>query len=709
MVIPKLDGEISLDGRITEPAWEQANKVGLIQNQPNYGQPVSEQTEVYIGYSDEYLFAACKCYDSRKPTIASFKRDYLGQDTDWFEIILDTFNDNENVVVFAVTPSGSRTDLAVYNDAAGDSPIDSGWNTYWDAEVNLNDRGYFLEMRIPLSSLRFESKKGKVEMGLTVLRHISRTNELATYPAIRPDWNLSFFKASQAQDVTFEDLNRQKLFRITPYLLGGVGRQHTLDGTSNTYHKNTDPIYDAGLDAKYGITSNLTLDLTVNTDFAQVEADNQQVNVSRFPLFFPEKRNFFLERSSNFAFNFGGPNRLFYSRRIGLHEGEQVRILGGARLVGRTGPWDIGVLNMQTGRNSGLGLASENFGVARLRRRVINPNSYAGGILTSRIGADGTYNISYGLDGIFRVAGDTYLSLKWAQTFDDKATGSSLLEPARLQAFWERRSQRGFTYRFRFDRAGNLYNPAMGFEMREDYFHFGDRLGYGWFPGESSFLQRHSITLNADAYFRNSDRSLETLELIPAWDFVTNSGHNLTFSWYIADEKIPQPFDLSDEVTIPADRYTYNHAVISYSMPGGWPVRLGTVARIGGLYAGTGYSMALSPTWNASRYLRLSGTYERIRVDFPGPGRLFNSNIGRLRVALTPTVKYSLQAFVQYGSLSDNLAANIRFRYNPRDGTDLYIVYNEALNTDRFAYNPARPLSQARTLMVKYTYTFNMK
>lgn len=710
VVIPKIEGSIKLDGQIDEAAWEQAKKVQLIQNSPNYGSLPSEKTETYIGYTDDYIYAACKCYDRQSPSISTFKRDYTGSDTDWFELILDTFNDNENVIIFAVTPSGSRTDAAVYNDATGDSPLDAGWSTYWDVEVERNGEGFFVEMRVPISSLRFQKKNGAVSMGMTLMRIHARTNEFSTYPAIRPDWPLSILKASQAQDVVFENLQSKREFRLTPYLLSGVTKEQKLHSSGTSYQPVTDAVYDAGLDIKYGLSSNLTLDVTLNTDFAQVEADNQQVNVSRFPLFFPEKRTFFLERSSNFAFGFGGPNRLFYSRRIGLQNGEQVRILGGSRLVGRSGPWDIGVLSMQTARDSELGLASENFGVARFRRQMINPHSYGGGILATRLGMDGSYNIAYGLDGIFRVFGEDYFSFKWAQTFDHQASANyGILAPARVQLLWERRSLRGFNYALQFDRAGNLYNPAMGFEMREDYFHFGDRIAYGWVPEESSFLQRHSLSMGVNAYYRNSDHALETLEITPSWDFVSNTGHKLSIGGYFGVEKFSQSLTLSDEVTLAPGRYAYEHGVISYNMPGGWPLRLGVVSRIGELYSGTGFLLALSPTWNASRYLRLSGTYERLYLDYPGPGRIFESHIGRIRAEITPNVKYSLQSFVQYGSLSDNLAANIRFRYNPREGIDLYLVYNEAVNTNRFDYSPIRPLSQARTLLVKYTHALNFK
>ena len=272
-------------------------------------------------------------------------------------------------------------------------------------------------------------------MGLTLWRFLAREQEFDLFPVFPADWGgYSHFKVSQARTVVFEDLQPETPLRITPYALGGAGQESVLNDAETAYDRQADPTYDAGLDIKYGLTSNFTLDLTLNTDFAQFEADNQQVNLTRFPLIFPEKRRFFLERASTFSFGFGRPNRLFYSRRIGLFQGRQVRILGGARVVGRTGPWDVGVLNMQTAREPEIGpggqaLPSENFGVARLQREVINEDSQVGGILTSRLGRDGSYNVAYGLDGLFRLKGEQHLGAKWAQALLSSAAQETSLAP----------------------------------------------------------------------------------------------------------------------------------------------------------------------------------------------------------------------------------------------------------------------------------------
>jgi hypothetical protein len=718
MVIPKTERPITLDGRIGQTEWKDARRLSLVQRFSEFGAQPGLKTEILITHTAEAVYLACRCYDPQSPSIVSFERDQIGGSMDGLVMLLDTFNDEENGVGFVTTPAGTRTDLAIFNDASGATPaswFDGSWNTYWDVEVRRSEQGWFAEMRIPASSLRFETDEGRVMMGLSAWRWVARKNEMYVFPAISMDQGShGMWKPSQAWDVEFNGLESEPPLRVTPYLLGGASQEATLNDAETAYERRTDPTYDVGLDVKYGLTSNFTLDLTVNTDFAQVEADDQQVNLTRFPLFFPEKRRFFLERASNFSFGFGPTNRLFYSRRIGLSQGQQVRILGGARVVGRSGPWDVGILSMQTAREPEIGpggeaLPSENFGVARIQREVLNEDSNVGGIVTSRIGRDGTYNVAYGLDGLVRIEGQQYVTAKWAQTFQDGAPSElASLDPARLHLQWEDRAYDGFNYSLRYDRAGRRYEPGVGLELREDYFRFGDRIGYGWIPDDGSPLQRHRLNLEAETYFRNADGTLQTLELGPEWTMATNTGHSLTLEASRRVEDLRRSFPLGDEAEVPAGRYGWQAGEVSYGMPSAWDLRTGLELTGGGFYDGWRATAQVSPTWNASRYLRLSGFYQLNRIGFPDRGQRFTAHVGRLRVEVTPSVEYSVAGFIQYNSARGVAVGNVRFRYNPRQGTDLYLVYNERLNTDRgVGAGPRLPLSGRRALLLKYTYTFN--
>jgi len=463
LVLQRVNGPVNLDGMSDEDAWKGINPVPLVMQIPNTGNPPSEKTEALIAFDDDYLYLAGRLYDKEPSKIlaTSKQRDYLEGNTDWFGLIVDTFNDKENGMGFFTTPTGLRLDALIFNDAEGLLPLNISWNTFWDVAVIQNDQGWFVEMRIPLSSLRFQEQEGRVTMGLIVWRYIARKFEVVMFPLIDPKYGFwSSWKVSRASEIVLEGVRSRRPLYITPYGLAGYSQAYDLNDAETAYLYSDEPKFEAGLDIKYGLSSYLTLDLTANTDFAQVEADDQQVNLTRFSLFFPEKRLFFQERNSTFDFNYGEPNRLFYSRRIGLYEEEAVRIYGGARLVGRVGGWDLGFLDMQTAPLEGEeSLPSENFGVFRVRRRVFNPNSYIGSMITSRIGVDGSYNAAYGLDGIFRVSEDDYLLFNWAQTFENgKENDPASLDPARIRVSWERRTRKGLGFNLCYSRAGSDYN-----------------------------------------------------------------------------------------------------------------------------------------------------------------------------------------------------------------------------------------------------------
>jgi hypothetical protein len=708
-IISRLNGPVKLDGLSEEPAWEGIEPLSVVMHSPNFLDEPTERTEILVAYDDDFLYVAGRLYDSEPSKIqcTSKKRDDLKPNNDWFGIVIDTFNDKENALVFFTTPSGLRLDMSVFNDAQGELPINTDWNTYWDVKAERNKKGWFVEMRIPLSSLQFQDKDGSCIMGLISWRWIARKNESVVFPAIPPNWGgFSLFKPSQAQEVVFQGIHKKRPLYVAPYVLGGFGHSYELNDAETAYDRTDDPAHEAGLDIKYGLANNLTLDVTVNTDFAQVEADDEQVNLTRFSLFFPEKRLFFQERSSTFDFNLGGPNSLFYSRRIGIYEGQSVRIYGGARLVGRVGPWDLGFLNMQTAAVEDL--PSENFGVLRVRRQVLNPYSYLGGIITSRIGVDNTYNIAYGLDGIFRLFGNDYLSFKWAQTFENgQENNLDSLNQARIGVNWERRYLKGLGYDFSFSRVGSTFNPGMGFQMRENYTRFGDRLLYGWSPGEKSSLLRHHVFLDGFLLLENTSGSMESAQIGPGWEFETKSGAFGNFAFKMYWEDVPEEFELSDDAEVPVGKYSFYGLNATYITPMTRLFFTQNTLEVGAFYDGWRLSLSVSPWWSISSSLELSGMYQFNRVVFPDRDQQFTAHIARLRLLAMLSIKFSATAFIQYNSASNTVITNIRIRYNPREGNDFYFVYNEGINTNRYGQIPIPPSTSNRAVMIKYSYTFN--
>ncbi|MFQ5570392.1 MAG: DUF5916 domain-containing protein [Rhodothermales bacterium] len=722
--LPRLESPVVLDGRSDEAAWEAIEPLPLTMHQPVFEGEPTEQTEIRVAYDDNYIYVAGRLYDTEEAGIRtnSLYRDrYSGDDI--LAIVLDTFNDNENALWFFTSPAGVRFDMAVSNDAVfgGGGPfggvVNASWNTFWDVATAQNEQGWFAEMRIPFSSLGFQDIDGRVEMGLITYRLIARKNERVTYPAIPPNWSMAFGKPSVAQDVVLEGVYSQKPLYVTPYVLGGVDRAAQLNDAETAFIHSEDVTREAGLDVKYNLTSNLTLDLTLNTDFAQAEADDQQVNLTRFSLFFPEKRQFFQQRAGIFDFSIGGRDRLFHSRRIGLSGGEPVRLLGGTRLVGRLGGWDLGLIDMQTARSDHL--PSENFGVLRVRRNVFNENSYAGAMVTSRIGDDGSYNVAYGLDGTFRMTGDEYLLVQWTQTFEDerfKNNTFDALEAGLVRVQWQRRRQRGFNYSNSVTWSGDDYTPGMGFVTRNGFTRLGSRVAYDWYPGGTSALRRLSPSLTSSVFFRNEDlggekslnRAIESVSLRHSWSLELKSGDNLSLGTQMQVEDLDHALSFPEDTNVPAGRYTFYGLSGSLRLHNGRLLRANINVNAGTFYDGERLQLGLSPTWNASRFLELSGEYQANFVRFPDRDQHFDVHIVRLRVQAALNTKVSTNLFLQYNNAGDIVTANARFRYNFREGNDLWIVYNHGLNTNRHRDDPVLPLTDNRILLVKYTHTFGL-
>ena len=695
--LERLRGPIELDGRMDEAAWEAIAPLPLTMYFPTFGGTPAEYTEIRVGYDDRYLYASGRFYDSDPDGIRinSLYRDRWNGD-DAFAIYVDAFNDNQNAKWFGVTPSAMRFDLLVADDGA---TLNGSWDAFWDAETVVTDEGWFAEVRIPFSSLGFQvDGDGSAVMGLTVTRLVSRTGERVTFPAIDPQF--PFRQPSAAQDVRVRDVQVDRPAYITPYALTGVERQAVPVelGAQRTYSN------EMGLDLRYQLSSNLTLDVTANTDFAQVEADDQQVNLDRFPLFFPEKRRFFQEGSGLFDFVMGGGTRLFHSRRIGLNDlNEPVPVLGGARLVGRIGEWDVGALNMQT-RSLGE-LPTENFGVARLRRRVLNAYSTLGGMVTTRV-RDGEERVSTGLDAVLRLFGDHYLTTRWAGSFG--AEGGSVADQSRVYALWERRATRGLWYQTTLTYSGPDFRPELGFTPRADVRRLNAIANYYVFTDDHGYFRRVWPGFLAFSTFRNGDGSLQSGQYAAWVQWETKDGGGGWLEPKLFVEDVLAPFQIGQEVVIPAGRHTYADFQAVWSMPNGRRLRASIDARAGTFFDGTRVQVITRPTWNVSPNLEVGADYQWSRLRFPDRDQSTDIHLTRLRLRTALDSRASGNAFVQYNSTTDRVDVNVRLRYNFSEGRDLWVVLNEGLTTDRLV-DPAEPMlprSLSRTFIVKYTHTW---
>ena len=705
LVLTRLSGPIVVDGVPNDPAWIAIPALPLTEYTPVFRGTPTQRSVIKVAYDDENFYAAGWFYDTApsKIRINSLYRDrYSGDDA--FAIYIDPFNDNRNAKWFGTTAGGIRFDILLSDDA---KTSNGSWDTFWTNATTVTDSGWFAEVRIPFSSIGFRADAdGRAVMGLTVTRQISRLDERVTFPAIDPKFE--FRQPSVAQDVVLQNVRSRKPVYLTPYVLTGTGQRSVAD-VAGGFRTDRRTSREMGLDVKYPFTAGLTLDLTLNTDFAQVEADDEQVNLDRFPLYFPERRRFFQEGSGIFDFITGNGTLLFNSRRIGLTPDlEPVRVLGGARLVGRTGPWDLGFLDMQTEARATT--PSENFGVLRMRRQVLNPFSTAGFLATSYTGAS-RHNEVLGGDASIRVHGDQYVTAKLATSVDNAdTTAASAVDKSLGDLTIERRVQRGLQYQARFTRAGRAYDPELGFMPRLDFTMANAYANWYFFTSDKSFLRRVYPGALYFTTFRNADHKLES-GMSAVWlEWDTKAGGGGWVEPKRFHEDVTQPFTIGKGITIPAGSYDFSDLQIAFDMNQGARLRTGLDFRTGTYFDGRRTQAIFTPTWNVSPHLELGTDYQFTALRFANRGEAENIQVARLRMLGALDARKSGNAFVQYNSTTGHLDFNVRLRYAFAEGTDLWIVYNEGLGTERLrdADGVRPPMSLARTMIVKYTHTVGL-
>ena len=706
-LVTRISQPITLDGLSDEAAWQGVPALGMTMFQPEWGGPPSQRTRFLVAYDDDYLYVAGRLYDREPDRIQgnSMERDSGDASSDWFGVVIDTFNDKQNALSFFTTPTGLRWDAEVKNDHEGSGRRNLDWNAFWDVAVVRTDDGWFAEMRIPFNTLRFQpDPDGRVVMGLIVRRAIARNEEWDVYPEISAAWGFSgLFKPSLAQPIELRDIgaSRQRYY-IAPYTLAGKRWVETDGAKSTGFNAEEQQV---GLDLKDLVSSNVTVDLTVNPDFAQVEADDVRFNLTRFPLFYPEKRPFFQERASNFELNFSRGDRVFHSRRIGIDDGRVVRIVGGARVVGRSGPWDFGFLDVQT-ESSGF-RGGENAGVLRVRRRVLNENSSVGGIVTSRIGGDDGANFVLGLDSSLRIASDDYLSLMWAQSVSDEEDGAGF-DPDRMraQAKWVRRTIEGIGYVFQIDHVGTDYRPGLGIQGRTGSTWAYAELRYGRLPAGPSPLYSDSFEVYLFAVRRLADGALDSARVAPQWVFETRSGWSGRVSPRVSLEDLAEPFELAPGVVIPAGTYRTKWFKGEIRTPSGSWISGSLTTQFGDFYDGSFASIALGSNLRPGGGLELSGAIELTSARFPSDRAGLDSRILRAHALYHFSRKISASVLAQYNSVGDAMSFNTRLRYNPREGVDVWLVFDEASVGDLTASPSESSSVGGRSVMLKFSYTF---
>ncbi len=701
---PALDGDV-----LGDPAWSKAVPIsGFQQEQPDEGQPVSERTEVRIIFTKDTLYVGAVMYDRDPKSIivSDARRDAPLDDTDSFQMILDTYRDRQNGFVFGTNPAGIEYDGQVTNEGQGGGGLGFGqmqsggsgsgfninWDGAWQVRSRIGDYGWSAEFAIPFRTLRYPSSASQT-WGINFQRNIRRRNERAFWAPIPRQFNL--YRVSLAGSVTGIETPALRNFLITPYALGNLV-------ASGVRPVDTEFDPDLGGDVKYSLTPSLTLDATINTDFAQVEVDDQQVNLDRFTLFFPEKRPFFLENAGFFSVGNPGEVDLFFSRRIGIGgRGESIPIIAGGRVSGKAGRFNVGLLNMQTSDYDDT-VASTNFSVARVSRDLPNRSSI-GAIFTNRqatgsLAGDNDYGRTFGLDGKIGFGQTTTVSSFVAMTetpgVEDDGEYAFNVRSQTNTKQWD--------LNVGYQEVGENFNPAMGFYSRRGYRKPDAMLMTRFRPKDFIKIQE----LRPHATFRGFwglDGFQETgfLHLDNHWQFrdstEIHTGMNIT------REGVRRPFEIFPGIVVPPGTYDHKEAQIVAMSNQGAPFSVSMRVTAGGFFGGDRLAMNPTVRFRAGDALTAQIDYQRNNIDLP-VGE-FDTNLVRARISYSFSPRIFTQALVQYNDRADLWSMNFRFGWLQAANTGLFIVYTDTRGLyDLFD----RPERTDRSLTIKYSYLFNV-
>ncbi|MDH4055512.1 MAG: carbohydrate binding family 9 domain-containing protein [Gammaproteobacteria bacterium] len=693
---PTLDGDV-----IGDAAWQGVvPATGFRQVQPDDGQPATQETEVYIGFLDDALYIGVVAYDKQVDaiTVTDSRRDASLDDTDSFQVIIDGLRDGQNGYVFGTNPAGLAYDGQVVREGSG-GQLGSGaggfnlnWDGSWDVVATISDIGWSAEMRIPFRTLRYGPGETQT-WGINFQRNIRRNNEVAYWAPLSRQRNIH--RVSDAGTIAGIVPPAQKNLKVTPYVLGKSSRGGNIVGTESEA--------DFGFDIKYSITPSLTLDATYNTDFAQVEVDEQQVNLDRFSLFLPEKRPFFLENAGQFTVGNAEQVELFFSRRIGIaDDGEQIPIDGGVRLSGKVGgSTNLGFLYMSS--EAVMGVAPGNqFTVARVNQEL--PGRSAVGFLivdrqgdgSYRVAADDDQNQTYAIDGRWGIGENLILSAWAAKTATPGLAGRD--DAYALKADYDSAT---WAYRLSYTEVGGDFNPEVGFLSRSAYERIEAFVMRRIRPDDLWGLLEIRPHMSYQGYW-DFDGFQETGYWHNDVHWAFRNGYELHTAVNVTRSGLTDPFEIVDGVIVQPGTYDHAEGQIVFYTNQAAPLSLSFQGIIGGRFGGDRLSLGPELKYRIGETFSSELSYIYNKFDLPVPGGQFDANLARLRLSYSFTPKILLQALVQYNELDDVLSTNLRFAWLQSANSGLYLVYNE-IDEGGVGALPA-----GREIILKYSHIFDV-
>jgi hypothetical protein len=676
-----------VDGSLDERAWQEAAPLdGFVQAEPFEGQPGSERTEVRILYDDDAIYVGVVCHD-RDPSLivtTDTRRDAGLGEMDSFQMIFDTYRDQQNGFVFGTNAAGVQYDAQVRDQ--GDQA--SSWDGSWDVRTNQTETGWTAEFRIPLRTLRYGP--APQTWGVNFFRNIQRTRERTYWAPLPRVYNLS--RLSSAGELRGLNLQTPRNFKLLPYFVSSANRSFTPGAE-------TDGNADFGFDTKFGVTPSLNLDLSYNTDFAQVEVDTQQINLTRFNLRFPEKRPFFLENSGLFTIGKGSELDLFFSRRIGLDEdGLLVPIRGGGRLSGKVNGLNVGLLNMQT--DDAGARPANNFSVFRVSRELPS-RSGVGAMFVNRtatgdLSRSGDWNRTWGADARVGVGEHFTLSGFGARTETPGLTGREYAYNIDSE-YDDGRHRAGFEY----GRTGEDFNPEVGFLENEDgyrrlLFRFHETMRQDKIRGWGFREWQPHVNYTRYNYLDGGLNNAE-LHVDNHWDW--ENGYRVDTALNGSWEGFRAPFEIYPGVVVPVGE----HGGLRFRMVANTDRRKWASARlqwdVGRLLTGDQNSPTLQVVLRQGGRLTLDTNWAHRSIDLPQGS--FRTNLGNTRVTYNFSPSVFVQSLLQYNDRTQRWSTNLRFHWLETAGTGLFVVYN-----DTESLNGLGPVNRA--FIVKYVRQFDI-
>ncbi|MCU0443173.1 MAG: carbohydrate binding family 9 domain-containing protein [Bacteroidia bacterium] len=662
---------IVLDGKLDDSVWQVAPRIqNFTQRELFVDQPSSERTEVAVAYNNDFLYIAVWCYDSQPDAIIAkeLKRDFNYDIDDNFIVIIDTYKDKRNGFMFVTNPNAARSDLQVFNNGGS---VNAFWNGVWNVKTTRTAKGWFAEFEIPFYTFKYRNGTAQQEWGINFERNIRHKREQVLWQG----WsrNNRIFQVNQAGILTgLNQLTDKRFVEIKPYALGG--NQHTPG--------NNKGVGNIGGDINYLLSPTYRLNLTFNTDFAQVEADQQQINITRFPLFFPELREFFLEGDDFFNMGFGG-NRIipFYTRRIGLTDKrEPIPILAGARLLGKEQNSTVGLMSLQTA--DALGTPTTNYTTGSWRQDV-GKQSVVGAMSTNKI-ANGRWHTTTGINGRFSTA--RFLRNKnldiggaFIQTFN---TDSGYQPKAfAYRAFVSYPNDR-FSLFASTQRSPAAFNPEVGLQLRSNFAE--SFIEFAFKPRPKNRLlwirQFEFIPLTITDTRYDDTKQLQSFEYrVQFFGMETRKGERFTMEYKRVAEGLIANFNLAGDVVVPKGTYWWNQYEAELRTFRGRTLSLTNRIIWGDFYNGQNLRNRAELLWRTGKYYNINLRYEF--NDLTLPTGTFRSHLigSRMEYAINPNAFGSL--LTQWNTAQEELNINFRLQWIPKIGTDFFLIVNQIYDT----------------------------